>query len=153
MIARQVRPWAPGTWRPTLGQAQEGALEIVVVDANGTPVKNALVSAGKVSAYTDEAGIVRLPISGTSAVSVDVQKDVYRFSKMVQPGTPGAPVYISLPVQIPPNGIKTADLVIFVAGIGLVGAGAFWKLDPLKLVGEVVVSAVIFSMIYRLAAR
>lgn len=150
MIPLQVPVWTPRPWRPTLGQAE--ALEVVVVDAGGTPVKNALVSGGGVSGYTDDDGIVKLAISGRSTVTLTIQKDEYRYEEMVQP-TASMPVYVTLPVTIRPNGIKTAEIAVFVAGIGLVGAGAIWKLDPLKMVGEIVVSAVIFAMIYRLAAR
>ena len=146
----QVPVWTPRPWRPSLGQA--ATLEVVVVDADGAPVKNALVSGSGVSGYTDDAGIVKLALPARSTVTLTVQKDEYRYEEMVQPAS-SAPVYLTLPVHIRPNGIKTAEIVIFVAGIGLVGAGAIWKLDPLKMVGEIVVSAVIFAMIYRLAAR
>lgn len=154
--------WTPKSWRPApargLGQVAPAGMttnfQVVVIDVNGTPVAGALVTAnGGQATYTDDSGIARFSIAGGRSIDLTAKTGEYAISKTVQWESADIPAYISFPIRIQTDIVKTAEMVAFVAGVGLIGAGYVWKLDPLKIVGEIVTGAIVFAMIYRLAGR
>jgi hypothetical protein len=148
--------WAPKAWRPALGQAADASatnLKVVVIDAAGNPVNEALVTVGSASAYTDAAGVARLSTANPGALRITATFGDYVTTKLAQWESADMPLYVAFPVIIRTEAVRTPELIAFVAGLGLIGAGYVWKLDPLKIVGELVTGAIVFAMIYRLAGR
>lgn len=136
-----------------LGQppaSEEGAFRVVVVDARGNPFPEAhvaITSSGRplFEILSDAQGEVRAPVSGT----VDVQVDVRGFRVVRRGVGTEETLFVVLPVCAPGPVLTKVEMGLFAAAAALAGAGSYWKLDLLKLTGEVLFGATVFTAVYR----
>lgn len=160
MITRTLQRWAPAhPSRRALGQAEDVAVRIAVVDVDGRPVKGARVSVrlpGSVPEVGETAGdgtfVVRFAGGhpGSDRVEVEVEKDGYVVvrSTTMDEGIRGT-IFVQLPVCLPQPILTGVELGSLAAGLALAAAGLYWKLKPAELIGEVLIGAAAFTAIYR----
>ncbi len=155
MIALSVKHASFG---PKLGQMDvlKGTL-VSVVDRQGKPVVGAKVTAydgaQKVAeGVTDGGGDLLLAI-WMGPYNVEVAYNGHTLWKEVSAKqvARGETIVFDLPFCARDPILKPMDIVLLASAGALAGAGMYWKIEPLKVAGEVVFGASMFSIIYRLS--
>lgn len=149
----------PIRYRPMLGQAvlAGGSLLVSVVDRQGKPVPNAEVIAFKgtneiARGSTNSGGDVTLPIvAGPVDLSVGYNSHVLWKEATAKSVARNETIVVDFPFCVRDPILKPMDLVLLASAGALAGAGVYWKIEPVKMAGEVVFGATIFSIIYRLS--
>lgn len=131
-----------------LGQTR--ALNVVVTDHNGRPVSGAAVTVGPTEGVTDSRGIFSVALPAGQLAKIVVRSGDYTVARDVQDGA-GGDIFVELPVCVSQPLLTTAELVALLGAAGLVGAGYYWKIEPLKVTGEVLFGASVFTTIFRLS--
>lgn len=141
-----------------LGQMEylPGSTRFVVVDSHGRPVKGAdvrvLGSQEMPGAnVTDGRGVTAMLLKpGTYDIDVVFGPDFLHFSKRVEIPAKGD-VWITLPSCAQQPIATLPEILTLLAGAAAVGAGYYWKIEPVRVTGEVLIGASIFTAIYRLS--
>lgn len=139
-----------------LGQPSTGILVVEVVDANGRPIPDALVdllgTGTEISEIkTDDRGKVAFQVNpGFYEIVVTYESLVV--SKKVSPDDIGKGIttFIQFPISIPEPIFRPVDALIFGVAGSMIAAGAYWKIKPLEMTGEIALGAAIFGFIFRL---
>jgi hypothetical protein len=142
-----------------MGQAVRagGSLLVSVVDRQGKPVPNAEVKAYNgaqeiASGNTDSGGDVWLPISvGPVDLSVGYNGHVLWKEASAKAVGRNETIVVDFPFCVRDPILKPMDIVLLASAGALAGAGVYWKIEPVKVAGEVVFGATMFSIIYRLS--
>jgi hypothetical protein len=139
-------------FRNRLGQATPGAVTVWVYDHRGRPIPKMLVYSDvrgtDASALTDDAGkaVLDLP-TGKGNVYVGTE---FKYAVPVEVPSKGD-VFVTLPMCLSQPIINGPELATLLVGAAITAAGYYWKLEPAKVAGEVLVGASIFTTIYRLS--
>lgn len=141
-----------------LGQGRS-PFRVVVTDPRGIPFRGAgvITQTGTVlSEKTDSDGIAsfdgdsleaQLPkSSGKQVVQVRV---TIGDMEIVREGPLDETLFVQIPVCAPQPLLTASELLSFALGSALVGAGLYWKVTPLQIVGEVLFGAAVFTAVYR----
>ena len=134
--------------RPRLAQGAS-RIAIIVTDMRGRPVSGALVAIGPITGTTDSSGRVELaPEPGPFDVMVMVSG--YGYAVHVDPGHRGD-VFVNLPVCLAQPVLTVPEIGSLAAAALITAAGYYWKFEPAKVTGEVLLGATVFTAIYRLS--
>jgi hypothetical protein len=149
--------------RPALGQAVGSAVpvRILVADVKGKPISGASVrvaAGAEVSdkGETDGNGLFTAHLVGAISESTPVTVDVtlgpysFRHRSTVGEGVEST-IAVSLPVCASQPFLTVPEILALLAGAAITTAGYHWKLEPMKVTGEVLVGATVFTAIYRLS--
>ncbi len=137
--------------------AELQGLLVTVVDTSGRYIPGADVkgySRGEVVAegLTDSHGDVLLPLnSGPYDIAVNYKGHSIWKVATYEAVAHGETIFIQFPMCVTDPIVKPMDLALLGISVGLVGAGMYWKVAPLKTVGEIVFGAAAFGFIYRLS--
>lgn len=144
--------WKPLPVRPRsyLGQAQ--SVRVTVIDIGGRPVGGAVVTVSGVSKTTDTSGDAVIE-AGPGSKEIVVEYDGRRISEIASSEdiARGNNVFVKFPFCIRDPLVKPIDLAILAGAAALTAAGYYWKVDPLKVAGELVFGAEVFGLIYRMS--
>lgn len=139
-----ARPWS-------MGQAAGGIpLRVMVTDINGRAVAGAEVTAGAVRLQDAGHGLYTGDVPA-GPLRIVVRKGEQLVAKDVAESAADSNVYVQIPVCMPQPLLTTAELVALLGAGALTGAGFYWKVDGLKLTGEVLFGAAAFTAIHRLS--
>lgn len=141
-----------------LGQGRS-PFRVVVTDAQGVPFRGATVltlTRTVLSAKTDSAGVASFD---GDALEAEIPKSAGRQIVQVRvtigdletqrEGPLDETLFVQIPVCAPQPFLTTPELISFALGSALVGAGLYWKVNPLQIVGEVLFGAAVFTAVYR----
>ena len=138
--------------RPQLGQTP-GTQTVWVYDHRGRPVPKMMVTFGadaggpSPTVFTDDSGkaVLDLPArKGTIYVGSE-------FRYAVPYDAPKGDIFVTLPMCLAQPFINVPELGTLLLGAAVTAAGYYWKVEPAKVAGEVLVGAAIFTTIYRLS--
>lgn len=148
---------APSSRSYGLGQALTNNLMVEVVDQSGKPVRGAIVefsAPGQApeSRETDAHGIAGFSAVGAAKFDVKAIHDGLSVGKSVTADeiSKGYTTFLQFPICIMDPLFRPIDLVIFGVAGSLIAAGAYWKIKPLEMTGEIALGAAIFGFVYRL---
>lgn len=138
--------------RPPLALAQAApSWSVVVTDPNGLPFPNAEVSIdGGATARTDSHGIAAFPNPGSGSRTVRIRVEGF---DLVRQGRGDETLFVQVPVCAPQEILTSPEILACALGAALVGAGLYWKVSPLQIVGEVLFGAAAFTAVYRHSCR
>lgn len=142
-----------------LAQASPRQVRIVVTDSRGRGISSADVSVWSGgtqidSETTDAHGDAVFPLtSGPYDVRVIFGSQRYTFwSRIPQENIArGGDVFVEIPVCYSQPLVTTAEGLALLAGVLVTGAGYYWKVEPAKVTGEVLIGAAVFTAIYRIS--
>lgn len=141
----------PAFAAPRLGQAQ-APFRVVVTDVRGHVLKGAtvqlLVAGGPAAGIltTDAQGQVVFPsvLNGRPVVRVTYGQIVINAE-----GPSDQTLVVKLGICAPEPFLTSPEILGSVGGIAIAGAGFYWDISLLRVVGEVLLGAVVFTAIYR----
>jgi carboxypeptidase family protein len=143
-------------FRPYLGQAPNQPL-ITVIDRQGKPVQGAHVTLRR---GPEELGPVETDGNGDARFDAPAgMYDVivrYNGHTIWKEATPtqigrGETIVVEFPFCVRDPILKPVDIGLLLAAGALTAGGMYWKVEPLKVVGEVIFGATAFTVIYRLS--
>lgn len=158
---------ALGFRRPfTLGQSDAAApaappaavsFAVVVTDVKGDPFEDATVTARLHGAVldtrkTDSEGVAiftTAPVDERIEIRVESGPLVAERKIPIESVNAGETLFVQLPVDRPEAILTPIEIGTLLIGAGAMGAGAYYKVDALKLAGEILLGAGIFTTIYR----
>jgi hypothetical protein len=156
MISLAARPIA---FRPVLGQLalKNTGLLVSVVDRQGKPVPNAQVRAFQgaqeiASGTTNSGGDVELPVtSGPVDLAVNYNGHALWKEASAKSIARNETIVVDFPFCVRDPILKPMDIGLLLTAGALAGAGVYWKIEPVKVAGEVIFGASMFTIIYRLS--
>jgi hypothetical protein len=145
--------------RSALSQAQGRQVRVVVVDHRGRAVSDAEVSAwsggtNMASGITGSSGeaLLSLPPGSYDIRTVFGSRGYTFWSKVSSDDIArGGDVFVDVPVCASQPLINTAEGATLLVGAVIIAAGFYWKAEPARVVGEVLVGAAIFTSLYRIS--
>lgn len=137
---------------PRLAQLTASPFTVVVSDPRGTPFKGVQVTiqGQAMPQTTDENGRATFPSVPVGQVIANVQVGDLR---MPAAGNSDSTLFVTMPICADGPILTKTELLAILVGGGLAGAGFYWKQGPLKMVGEVILGAAVFTAIYRSSCR
>lgn len=141
-----------------LGQpSSTGSFSVVVTDVKGDPFEGARVTASRGGTdlgamQTDSHGVAVFnssPGQDPVQVRIDATPYVARRTLSADAANSGETLFVELPVDRPEPLLTAIEICTLLAGAGAVGAGFYYKAEALKLAGEIILGAGIFTTIYR----
>lgn len=139
-----------------LGQASFGLLSVMVVDASGSPVPNAIVDVlggppESSRTLTDRHGkaFFSLP-PGAYDLRVNYKDLIINKRVTNAEMATGSTIFFQYPICALDPLFRPMDLIIFALSGGMIVAGSYWKMRPLEMAGEIAFGAAMFGFIYRL---
>lgn len=135
-----------------LGQASSSNLLVEVVDQAGRPMKGVPVEVSGQTAQTNSKGAAAFSAMGPGKFDVKATYDGLTLGKSVSAEeiAKGYTVFLQFPICVIDPLFRPIDVVIFGVAGSMIVAGAYWKIKPLEMTGEIALGAAIFGFIYRL---
>lgn len=148
-LGAPLRPSRPSY---SLSQAVTNNLMVEVVDHSGRPMKGVPVEFWDQRVQTDSKGMAGFSAMGSGPFDVKATYDGMTVGKAAtrEEITKGHTVFLQFPVCVIDPLFRPIDLAIFGTAGAMIAAGAYWKLKPLEMTGEIALGAAIFGFIYRL---
>lgn len=148
-IMRPAAPlWAPPRLPfPRLAQARPDPFRVVVTDVRGTPFRGVSVAvSGAGQAVTDAEGTASFgtPPSPEADVTLRIGDLVSRKHARTD-----ETLFVQLPICAPPRLLTNTEIVAILVGGSMTGAGLYWNVQGLQIVGEIVLGGALFTAIYR----
>lgn len=151
---------ATGLRRAFLGQpapASPASFAVVVTDVKGDPFSGADVIARYQGAVldakkTDSEGIAIFTVPGVSGkmeIRVEAGPLVAERKLPMDSVNAGETLFVQLPVDRPEAILTPIEIGTLLLGAAAIGAGAYYKTESLRLAGEILLGAGIFTTIYR----
>lgn len=132
-------------------------LAIVVTDVKGDPFRDATVTARLRSGIldsrkTDAEGVALFttpPVSEPLSIRVESGALVAERKIPADSVNAGETLFVQLPVDRPEAILTPLEIGTLLLGGAAMAGGTYYKVDPLKLAGEILLGAGIFTAIYR----
>jgi hypothetical protein len=136
--------WAPAPL--SLGQAI-APFKVVVIDVRGNGFRGVLVtlSDGQTS-VTDSEGVATFLTPPRGEVDATLTIDGLT---IVRRSNTSQSLFVDLPICGTPKFVNNTEIIAIVVGGAMAGAGTYWKVGAISTVGEIIVGAALFTMIYR----
>jgi hypothetical protein len=137
--------WAPAPL--ALAQAASASFKVVVIDVRGNGFRGVQVtlSDGQ-TAVTDGDGIATFDKAPRGEVDVTLEMDGL---KIARHGNTSESLFVDLPICGTPKFLTKTEIIALVGGGAMAGAGTYWDIGTLSVVGEIIVGAALFTAIYR----
>jgi hypothetical protein len=137
--------WAPAPL--ALAQAAPTPFKVVVIDVRGNGFRGVQVtlSDGQTT-VTDSEGIATFLTPPRGEVDVTLTFDGLT---IVRRSNTNQSLFVDLPMCGTPKFVNNTEIIALVVGGVTAGVGTYWKLDALSTVGEIIVGAALFTVIYR----
>jgi hypothetical protein len=138
--------------RPPRALAQAApSWSVVITDPNGLPFPGAEVSIeGGVPVRTDSRGVAVFPNPGSGSRTVRIRVEGF---DLVREGRGYETLFVQVPICAPQVFLTPPEILAVAVGAAMVGAGLYWKLNPVQIVGEILFGAAAFTAVYRHSCR
>lgn len=136
-------------WTPaplSLGQVPL-PFKVVAIDVRGNGFRGVQVtlSDGQ-TALTDSEGVATFLTPPKGEVDATLSIDGFT---VIRRGNTNQSLFVDLPICGIPKFINNTEITALIVGGAMAGAGTYWKIDAISTVGEIIVGAALFTVIYR----
>lgn len=133
-----------------LGQLPSSPYHVVVADPRGAPWKGATVTINGISQTTDGNGVAAFESISAGPVDARIQLGEFVIDGK---GNSDSTLFVTVPICAEGPLVTNTELVAVIAGGLLTAAGFHWKQGVMKIAGEAILGAGIFTAIYRQSCR